>query len=73
MTMTTAPLSVSDAAVPAAVLRTRPGGNIWQRLRPTRGVLNLVMAIIALFWLLPSFSMLMISFRQAGLFEQSGW
>ena len=28
---------------------------------------------IAALWLLPSFSMLVISFRQAGLFEQSGW
>jgi len=31
------------------------------------------MALIAALWLLPSFSMLVISFRQAGLFEQSGW
>jgi alpha-glucoside transport system permease protein len=29
--------------------------------------------VVALFWLMPSVSMLIISFRQSGLFEQSGW
>jgi len=36
-------------------------------------VVNIVLGAIALFWLVPSLSMLIISFRPAGLFEISGW
>lgn len=51
---------------------TRAGG-LLQRMRPTRMALTIVMAVIAVLWLLPSFSMLIISFRQAGLYGVSGW
>ncbi len=44
-----------------------------KRLRPSRLVTNIVLGAIALFWLVPSLSMLIISFRPAGLFETSGW
>jgi alpha-glucoside transport system permease protein len=44
-----------------------------KRLRPSRLVINVVLGAIALFWLVPAVSMLIISFRPAGLFETSGW
>lgn len=73
--MTTAPLALTDDAVPTATVPPPPGsgGGVWRWLRPGRSVLNLVMAFIALVWILPSVSMFIISFRQAGLFETSGW
>lgn len=71
MTTTSAPLTLSDP-LPVEVVRPRPQG-LLRRLRPARGILNLVMILVALVWLLPSISMLIISFRQQGLFEQSGW
>jgi alpha-glucoside transport system permease protein len=43
------------------------------RLRPTRLVLNIVLALIALFWLVPTISLAVISFRPEGLFGVSGW
>jgi alpha-glucoside transport system permease protein len=36
-------------------------------------LVNVVLIVIALFWLVPSFSLLVISFRPAGLFGISGW
>jgi alpha-glucoside transport system permease protein len=73
MTMTTTPLAVTGDAIPTATVPPRPTRGFLKRLRPGRSILNLVMAVIAALWLLPSFSMLVISFRQAGLFETSGW
>jgi alpha-glucoside transport system permease protein len=73
MTMTTAPLELTEESIPTATVPPGPTGGFLKRFRPGRNVLNIVMALIAAFWLLPSFSMLVISFRQAGLFEQSGW
>jgi alpha-glucoside transport system permease protein len=73
MTMTTAPLGLTEDTIPTETVGKRPVGGVLKRLRPGRSVLNIAMAIIAAFWLLPSFSMLVISFRQSGLFQQSGW
>ena len=43
------------------------------RLRPTRLVLNIVLAAIAIFWLVPSIGIAIISLRPNSAFEQSGW
>ena len=61
---------------PPAVPAVQQPGRTWlvlKRLRPSRFVVNLVLGAIALFWLVPSLSMMIISFRPAGLFEVSGW
>jgi len=51
-----------------------PRAKSWvSRFRPSRMVVNIVLGAIALFWLMPSLSMLIISFRPAGLFDISGW
>jgi len=42
-------------------------------LRPSRSVLNIIMVAIALIWLAPTISILIISLRPESLFEQSGW
>jgi alpha-glucoside transport system permease protein len=46
---------------------------ILRRLRPSRLVLNGIIGLIALFWMLPTISLAIISFRPAGLFNISGW
>jgi alpha-glucoside transport system permease protein len=43
------------------------------RLHASRLVINIVLAAIALYWLVPTISILIISFRPEGLFEISGW
>jgi len=70
--MTTTPVAETPPAVPAVrqPSRTRL---VLKRLRPSRFVVNLVLGAIALFWLVPTLSMMIISFRPAGLFEVSGW
>ena len=70
--MTTTPVAGTPPAVPAV---QQPGRTrlVLKRLRPSRFVVNLVLGAIALFWLVPSLSMMIISFRPAGLFEVSGW
>jgi alpha-glucoside transport system permease protein len=73
MTMTTTPLAITDDAIPTTKVAAKPTGGLFRRLRAGRSVLNVIMVLVAVLWLLPSFSMLVISFRQAGLFEQSGW
>jgi alpha-glucoside transport system permease protein len=73
MTMTTTPLALTDDAIPTATVAAKPAHGFFKRFRAGRSLLNILMAVIAAFWLLPSFSMIVISFRQAGLFEQSGW
>jgi alpha-glucoside transport system permease protein len=73
MTMATADMAMTDKAVPTATVPTGPAKRRWYHFRPSRAVLNIFLIVVALFWLLPSVSMLIISFRQSGLFEQSGW
>ena len=51
----------------------RKAAGLLKRLRPSRLVVNIVLGAIALFWLVPTLSMMIISFRPAGLFEVSGW
>ncbi len=46
---------------------------ILARLHAPRHLLTVFVILVALLWLLPSFSMLVISFRPEALFEQSGW
>jgi len=46
---------------------------ILARLHAPRHLLTVFVLVVALLWLLPSFSMLVISFRPEALFEQSGW
>jgi alpha-glucoside transport system permease protein len=43
------------------------------RLRPSRIVINVVLAAIAIFWLVPSVGIFIISLRPNSAFEQSGW
>lgn len=72
--MTTTEIPISPAVTPEAVVFA-PRRSIRAVLgrRPARLILNVVMVLIALFWLMPTVSMIIISFRQAGLFETSGW
>jgi alpha-glucoside transport system permease protein len=49
------------------------GPGIMARLHAPRHLLTVFVILVALLWLLPSFSMLVISFRPEALFEQSGW
>lgn len=43
------------------------------RVRPSRIVINVVLAAIAIFWLVPAVGILIISLRPESAFEQSGW
>lgn len=43
------------------------------RLRPSRAVLNAALTLIAVFWLVPTIGLTVISFRPEALFNQSGW
>ncbi len=43
------------------------------RFKPRRALLNAVLAAIALFWLLPTISLAIISFRPESFFGVSGW
>ena len=43
------------------------------RFRPTRMVLNVILGLIAIFWLVPTVSLLVISLRPASSFGVSGW
>jgi alpha-glucoside transport system permease protein len=49
------------------------GPGILSRFHAPRHLLTVFVVLVALLWLLPSFSMLVISFRPEALFEQSGW
>ncbi len=65
-------MSVAQAAVTPAAVRaqTRRRRLRW---RPSRAVLNLVLALIAIFWLVPTVGLTIVSFRPEALFSQSGW
>jgi alpha-glucoside transport system permease protein len=72
MTATEVPISADpDLAMMGEVLPNAPGR--LARFHLTRHLLTIFVVIVALLWLLPSFSMLVISFRPEALFEQSGW
>ncbi len=59
-------------ATTAATTKSR-SRSVLRHLKPSRLVINLALGAVALFWLVPSFSMLIISFRDSSLFEVSGW
>lgn len=56
-----------------AAPRMRAARRLGLRLRPPRIALNVVLALIAIFWLVPTIGLTIISFRPEGLFTQSGW
>jgi alpha-glucoside transport system permease protein len=61
---------MTAAAISTVPVRT--GG--WRsRLRRRRPVLNVVLALIAIFWLVPSIGLLVVSLRPESAFTQSGW
>ncbi|HMK98436.1 MAG TPA: hypothetical protein VK425_12865, partial [Acidimicrobiales bacterium] len=74
MTTTTPPLTLgTDTSLPTAIVGPKAGARTFSWLHAGRSALNVFMVVVAVLWLLPSFSMLVISFRQAGLFQTSGW
>ena len=62
-------MSVQAASMPVAA---RPQKQRL-RVRPSRIVINVVLAAIALFWLVPSIGIAIISLRPNSAFQQSGW
>jgi alpha-glucoside transport system permease protein len=62
-------MSVQAASLPVAA----PAKQQRFRLRPSRIVLNVALAAIAIFWLVPSIGIAIISLRPNSAFEQSGW
>ena len=62
-------MSVQAASLPVAA----PAKQQRFRLRPSRIVLNIALAAIAIFWLVPSIGIAIISLRPNSAFEQSGW
>jgi alpha-glucoside transport system permease protein len=51
----------------------RRARTLLRHFKPSRVVVNVALGAVALFWLVPSFSMLIISFRDSSLYEVSGW
>jgi alpha-glucoside transport system permease protein len=62
-------MSVQAASLPVAAPAHKPR----RRIRPSRIVVNVVLAAIAIFWLVPSVGILIISLRPNSTFGQSGW
>src|SRR5580658_10637022 len=62
-------MSVQAASLPVAA----PAHKARRRIRPSRIVVNVVLAAIAIFWLVPSVGILIISLRPNSTFGQSGW
>jgi alpha-glucoside transport system permease protein len=65
--------AVSPAAAPVATRRWSLHLPLPQRLRRARPVLNIILIVIAIFWLVPSIGLLIISLRPESTFGQSGW
>ena len=63
-------MSVAEAAGLAIPVRRR---RLSIHFRPSRLVLNVVLVLVAIFWLVPTISLTVISFRPEGLFGISGW
>ncbi len=61
--------AVQAASLPA--VSTSPKRRF--RVRPSRIVINVVLAAIAIFWLVPAIGIAIISLRPESAFEQSGW
>ncbi len=74
--VTSAPPAPAGAAPPAAPDEPSGRGSFgrfFKRLRPSRFVVNLLLVVVALFWLIPTVSLLIFSLRPENLFQQSGW
>jgi alpha-glucoside transport system permease protein len=63
--MSTVPTAIAPAAQGTAVRAFR--------FRPSRAVLDIVLAVIAIFWLVPTIGLTIISLRPERFFQQSGW
>jgi alpha-glucoside transport system permease protein len=63
-------MSVAEAAGLAIPVRRR---RLSIHFRPSRLVLNVVLVLVGIFWLVPTISLTVISFRPEGLFGISGW
>jgi alpha-glucoside transport system permease protein len=61
--------AVSASAQPV----TRRRRSIFAIVRPARVILNLVLVLSAIFWLVPTIGLAIISLRPEALFQQSGW
>lgn len=61
------------SAIAAPDITRRIGPRRWFRWRPSRFFLNTILTLIALFWLVPSISLLIISLRPESLYGVSGW
>jgi alpha-glucoside transport system permease protein len=61
--------AVQAASLPAA--SASPPRRL--RFRPSRIVINVILAAVAIFWLLPAVGIAIISLRPESAFEQSGW
>jgi alpha-glucoside transport system permease protein len=62
-------MSVQAASLPVAAQPKKQGF----RVRPSRILINIVLAAIAIFWLVPAIGVAIISLRPNSAFEQSGW
>ena len=72
MTATEVPIGADpDLAMMGEVLPNAAGR--LARFHLSRHLLTIFVVVVALLWLMPSISMLVISFRPEALFEQSGW
>ena len=60
-------------AVPAALPATTRRPHLPSWLGRGRPLLNILLAVIAIFWLVPTIGLVIISLRPEGLFGQSGW
>jgi alpha-glucoside transport system permease protein len=60
--------AVKTAAAPTVQVTRRTF-----HLRPSRAVLDIVLAVVAIFWLVPTIGLTIISLRPERLFQQSGW
>jgi alpha-glucoside transport system permease protein len=62
------------SAVPATVAATsQPIGRRGLHIRPSRAILDIVLAVVAIFWLVPTIGLTIISLRPERFFQQSGW
>jgi alpha-glucoside transport system permease protein len=72
MTATEVPISADPDLAMFEENAPKPPG-LLARFHLSRHLLTIFVVVVALLWLLPSVSMLIISFRPEALFEQSGW
>ena len=61
--------AIPAVSAPVASVRQTPR----RRIRPSRIVVNVVLAVIAIFWLVPAIGVAIISLRPESAFSQSGW